>query len=226
MQKANFYFDGHNFYNGLVDSGYQHYYWLDIVAFSEKVLGTLDGDHELIRAYYFSAPPNFHKAKKGRQKRFFDANENNNQFKLKLGYHRDRSKNCNNCGQKIPMSEEKQTDVNIALYMLGKAVKKECNLSILVSGDTDMIPVIEAIKDVDPNHQIMAFFPPARKTNQMINYLDGWRDLSDTAYDSIFFDSLLPEKIALSNGNSIEIPEKWRGHKKNAGIDEATLAVS
>src|ERR1035438_2133458 len=135
MQKANVYIDGFNFYNGLVASKWQKYYWLDMVAFSKEILISLSGEHELVKSYYFSAPPHNHISKEKRQARFFKANQQSSQFELVLGFHKDKSKTCNNCKTKISMSEEKQTDVNIALYMLGCAVKKDCDLSILVSGD-------------------------------------------------------------------------------------------
>ena len=213
MQKANVYIDGFNFYNGLVDSNWKQYYWLDIVKFSIEILTSLNENHKLIKSYYFSAPPHNHNSKKKRQKRLFDANKQNDKFELILGYHKDKSKICNKCNTKIAMSEEKQTDVNIALYMLSCAIKKECNLSILVSGDTDMIPIIKAIKDIDNKHQVMIFFPPKRKTHQIISYVDGWRDLSEAKYEKIFKNCLLPETVPIIEGNNIEIPEKWKDYK-------------
>lgn len=213
MQKANIYIDGFNFYNGLVDSDWKKYFWLDIVTFSEEILNSLKGDHKLIKAYYFSAPPHNHESKAKRQARFFKANNQNSKFELVLGFHKDKSKFCNKCNTKISISEEKQTDVNIALYMLGCAVKKDCDLSILVSGDTDMIPIIKAIKEIDPKHQIMVFFPPHRKTNKMINYVDGWRDLF--TLESIFKKSLFPHSVKLNmpepnNITHVDIPDKWK----------------
>lgn len=206
MQKVNVYFDGFNFYNGLRDNNWKKFYWLDIVKFSENIIKILHNDHQLIEAYYFSAPPHNHPSKEKRQKRFFDANELNPKFKLVQGYHKDKSKFCNSCNSKIAMTEEKQTDVNIALEMLKNAALKKCNLSILVSGDTDMIPIIKSIKEIDPNHKMMIFFPPQRKTHQMIQYVDGWRDL--TKYSNIFESCLLPDDCS-----GIKIPEKWKNYQ-------------
>lgn len=214
MQKANIYIDGFNFYNGLVDSDWKKYYWLDIVKFSSIILSTLKSTPELNKAYYFSAPPHNHLAKQKRQGRFFLANQQNDKFNLVLGFHKDKSKYCSNCNTKISMSEEKQTDVNIALHMLGCAAKKHCNLSILVSGDTDMIPIIKAIKDIDSRHQIMVFFPPKRKTNEMISYVDGWRNLEE--YEWAFKKSILPLVVNINKKvdgkHCVEIPQKWKNY--------------
>lgn len=125
MQKVNVYIDGFNFYNGLVDTNWKHYYWLDIVKFSNEIVLALNKEHNLIKAYYFSAPPYNHQSKEKRQAKFFKANMQNNKFELVLGFHKDKSKFCNKCNTRIAMSEEKQTDVNIALYMLTGAVKKQ-----------------------------------------------------------------------------------------------------
>lgn len=222
MQKVCVYIDGFNFYNGLRDNDWRHYYWLDIIKMANNILAELHSEHKLVRVYYFSAPPYRHESKRRRQKIFFDANVLGKDFKLILGYHKDKSKRCRNCNAKISISEEKQTDINIVLEMFKGAVKKECDLSILVSGDTDMIPVVQAIKSVSPNHKIMVFFPPARKTNQIIGHVDGWRDLSK--FEKIFSDSLLPEKIELENKSKLIIPDKWLKYKEDKGIDEASLS--
>jgi uncharacterized LabA/DUF88 family protein len=211
-QKANVYIDGFNFYNGLVASNWKQYFWLDMVSLANEMLGSLAKKPTLNNVYYFSAPPYMHVGKEKRQRRFFTANQQNSQFKLVLGHHKDKSKNCYSCGTKIAMSEEKQTDVNIALKMLGCAAKDECNLSILVSGDTDMIPIIKAIKDIKSAHQVMIFFPPSRKTHEMIQYADGWRDL--LTLEPIFKKSIFPEKVELKvpegTNTHIEIPLKWK----------------
>ncbi len=205
-QKVNIYFDGFNFYNGLRDNNWRKFYWLDVVKFSEKMIKTLNPNHILIDVYYFSAPPHNHLTKQKRQKKFFDVNGFNPKFILIQGYHKDKSKYCNKCNTKIPMSEEKQTDVNIALEMLKNVIKKKCQLSILISGDTDMTPIIKSIKEIDSSHKVMIFFPPQRKTHQMINYVDGWRDLSQ--FLKVFKDSLLP-----NNCSGIIIPEKWKNYQ-------------
>ncbi len=205
-QKVNVYFDGFNFYNGLKDKNWKQFYWLDIVKFSEKIIKKLDANHILKKAYYFSASPYKHVSKEKRQKRFFDANELNPLFELIKGYHKDKSKFCSKCKCKIAMSEEKQTDVNIALTMLKNAVKNDCNLSILISGDSDMIPIISSIKEVNPKHMVMIFFPPKRRTHQMIQYIDGYRELE--RYKKTFSECLLPDDCS-----GILIPEKWKNYQ-------------
>lgn len=206
-QRVIVYIDGFNFYNGLRDMNWRNYYWLDINKFSQSIIKDLNKNHVLVESYYFSAPPHKHITKEKRQRRFFDVNEINN-VKIIKGYHKDKSKDCNKCGKKMSMSEEKQTDVNIALWMLKNAAIKKCDLSILISGDTDMIPIIQSIKDISPNHKIMVFFPPKRKTHQMIKYLDGWRDLSK--YEKYFKESLFSDQVNLSTDKVIEIPKKWK----------------
>lgn len=218
MQNVNVYIDGFNFYNGLRDSDWKDYYWLNIAKFGEAITKQLSPTHTFIKTYYFSAPPHNHPSKERRQKRFFDANEHmgKDKFKLIKGYHRDKSKKCAKCKKIISMSEEKQTDVNIALWMLKNAVQNTCNLSILVSGDTDMIPIIESIKEISPSHKIMAFFPPARKSYHLMQVVDGWRDLAD--FENLFKASLLPELVRREGAANIEIPQKWKNFKTQAEI--------
>ncbi len=206
-QRVCFYIDGYNFYYGLKQKNWKEFYWLDMVKFCTSLIKPI---HSVVSVNYFSAPPLHHVSKLKRQRRFFDANEHNPLFNLFLSKHKPSNKTCNNCGNTIYDSEEKQTDVKIATEMLTSCANEICDLSVLVTGDTDLIPALKALKKIDDNHKVMIFFPPKRTTHIMKSQVDGWKDLGLPFYRTKFIDGLFDDSVDTGGGNAIMIPAKWK----------------
>ena len=56
-------------------------------------------------------------------------------------------KNCTYRGSRVfDVPEEKRTDVNIAINMIKDAVNDKCDRLIVVSGDSDLVPAVKAVK--------------------------------------------------------------------------------
>jgi uncharacterized LabA/DUF88 family protein len=55
--------------------------------------------------------------------------------------------------------EEKETDVNIAISMIKDAAQDVYDTAILVSGDTDLRPVVATVKQLRPNKRIVVAVP-------------------------------------------------------------------
>ena len=75
--------------------------------------------------------------------KILQANRENPKFKLILGKYLKKSITCFKCGNVIHTHEEKETDVRIATQIVADAYQKNCDISIVVSADSDMIPAIE-----------------------------------------------------------------------------------
>ena len=58
----------------------------------------------------------------------------------------------------IHADEEKRTDVRIALQIVADAYQDNCDLQIVVSADSDMIPAIELATEA--KHKVFICFPP------------------------------------------------------------------
>lgn len=206
-QRVCFYIDGYNLYHGLKAKNWKEFYWLDMVKFCNSLIKP---SHNLISVNYFSAPPLNHQGKKRRQKRFFDANELNSLFKLHLSRHTPANKICKKCGDIIFDSREKQTDVKIASEILKNCANNICDLTVLITGDTDLIPALEALKEINKDHHILVFFPPERTTHIIKNYVDGWMNLGLDSFRKRFINSLFDDEVIGDNGITITIPEKWK----------------
>lgn len=209
MQKVKVYIDGFNFYFGLKDmakkdTSWKKFYWLDIVKFSESMLTK---KQQLEKVVYFSARPHDINASK-RQDLLFSANKLNNKFQLILGKYLKKEITCRNCNNIIQTYEEKETDVRIATQIINDVYNKSCDISIIVSADSDIIPSVELIKEINPNHKIFVYFPPLRYSVNLSNSCDGEKKLAN--FKSRFNKSMLPDEVTLPNGTKLSRPENWK----------------
>lgn len=201
-QRIIFYIDGFNFYFGLKSKNWHKYYWLDLVKFCEQFI---KAHQVLIEVNYFSAIP-FDKAKQDRQDLFFSANKLNNKFNLLLGKFLKKELLFNN--KTYTTYEEKQTDVHIAVKMISDVVYDKCDISILISADSDLIPPIDFLHEFKPNHKIFVFFPPKRNSFDLKSKSDYHIYLEN--HKEKFEKSLLDNSLTLPNGFIITRPEKWK----------------
>ena len=203
-QRVIAYIDGFNFYFGLKARNWRKYYWLDFVRFFEE---QMKKHQELIEVNYFSAVP-LNAEKADRQDLLFTANKLNPKFKLHLGKYLKKDIRCPHCKQSIHSFEEKETDVRIATKMITDVVQDRCDITLLLSADSDLVPPIEFIREFDPRHKIIVYFPPYRHSTNLQSICNTHKVLSG-AYQ-IFDKALLPETMKLPNGYEITRPENWK----------------
>jgi uncharacterized LabA/DUF88 family protein len=201
-QRVIAYVDGFNFYYGLKSMSWKRYYWLDMVKLTKKLLRP---HQELVEVCYFSAKPTGLQKSK-RQDAFFQANKLNPKFTLHLGKYFTKQITCNFCNNVIHSFEEKETDVRIATSMLADVYQKKCDVTMLISADSDLVPPIERIKEFEPKHKIIICFPPNRYSSNLKKWGNAVKILSDW---QIYEDCLLPETIRLPDGFVLTRPDKW-----------------
>lgn len=201
-QRVIFYVDGFNLYFGLKSKKWKRYYWLDVVKFFRSFLKT---HQDLIEVSYFTAIPT-DRGKHNRQDLFLSANKLNPKFILHLG--KFLTKEIPYKETTISTYEEKQTDVNIAVKMIRDVVLNRCDISILVSADSDLIPPFDFIKEYKPTHKVFVYFPPNRFSYDLKMRADNILHLQN--HQQKFDISLLSEEIKLPNGYIIKRPDKWK----------------
>ena len=203
-QRIIVYVDGFNFYYGLKNLRWKKYYWLDIVKFFESFMMP---QQELVAVKYFSARPlDFEKSK--RQDTFFQANQENTKFKLILGKYLKKEIECFKCHNMIHTFEEKESDVRIATQVVADAYQKNCDLSIIVSADSDLIPAIELVQKI--NHNFFIYFPPNQHSS-LLSTMGKSKPIRLQKYETRFKRALLPETVTLkSSGFTISKPQEWR----------------
>ena len=149
--KANIYVDGFNLYYGcLKDTPYR---WLDLA----KLCGLLLPSHEINRIRYFTAPLNIrpdNPHQRQRQQTYFRALQTIPNLSIHYGHF------LTNVAR-MPLSqpspdgpqtalvlktEEKGTDVNLTTWLMADAFSKDCEMSVLLSNDSDFKAPIEFLR--------------------------------------------------------------------------------
>ena len=202
-QKVIVYVDGFNFYFGLKEKKWRKYYWLDFVSFFESLLRPYQ---TLVEVKYFSAKP-VNQVKSERQDLLFSANKLNPKFKLILGKYLKKDTICKNCGFVIHSFEEKETDVRIATNIIADAYNNRCDVSVIVSADSDLIPPIELLREIKPLQKVIVFFPPQRYSNNLKIIANATKNLEGAKM--MFENATLPDEITLPSGYVIKRPTKW-----------------
>ena len=209
-KKVIVYVDGFNFYYGLrSERRWKKYYWLDVVSFFEKFMKP---DQELVAVKYFSARPANNPGKNSRQYSFFQANKENPKFNLILGNYIPKDIICYKCGNVIHTHEEKETDARIVTQIIADAYENHCDIAIVVSADSDMIPAIEIAKNI--GQKVFIYFPPNHYSSNLAALANG-NPIMLMRYESRFRQCLLPDVVHLSAANyDLVIPQKWKAYQR------------
>ena len=109
--------------------------------------------------------------------------------------------------------EEKQTDVNIAINLYRDAILENAEQVILVSGDSDLTPVLELIQKDRPNIKIGVIFPipynekmERRSINRSLENASNWT--RKYIKENEFEHHQLPPKVP-TNKKPLIKPDYW-----------------
>jgi len=201
------YVDGFNLYYGAVRGG--PYKWLDL----ERYFRLLRKDDELRRICYFTAL--LDGPRRSSQATYLRTLEQRPLIEIVLGKFKEkqircRVEQCKFTGSRMfTQTEEKRTDVNIAVRMLDDAYQDCCDLFVLVSGDSDLVPAIHAVKARFPKKQVLVYVPsrnPVRGAAvELRSAADRHRDLPLAPLKHAQFPARVPDGA----GGFIEKPSGW-----------------
>ena len=206
MQRVSVYIDGFNLYHGLKASGLRQFYWLDLRRMSERLIS---GNQTLARVRYFtarlrSAPGNQRKRK--RQNTYLEALETLPSLEIHYGHFISKGARCRTCGATWITYEEKMTDVNIAVELLGDAQDDAFDTAIIVSGDSDLRGPVQAVRSRYPDKRVIIAFPPRRHSVALRNVATGAFIIGR----DVFRDSQFPEQVAKPDGYVLTRPASWQ----------------
>jgi uncharacterized LabA/DUF88 family protein len=213
MARVTFYFDGFNFYYGLkkksiVDPSWRKFYWIDFVKLCEQFLGP---DQILEKVKYFSAAP-LNVGKQSRQSALFKANNllNPDKFEIVRGKYYKKTQTCKHCGEVYQVPEEKRTDVNIAVHLIGDCLLNNTDILVLITADSDIVPPIEFILKNFPDKKIKIYFPPQASSYDLQN-ISPKRPIYLENNKPRFFNSIMEDTVYNSDKTeSATIPIDWK----------------
>lgn len=207
-KRVSVYVDGFNLYHGLHNLKKSKLKWLNLRSLAEKFI---DPQKESIeKVYYFSAVAT-HMGKEiiQRHKTYIEALEHfgvefiAGNFKNKCLAYKNSTLDL-----RWKKHEEKETDVNISIYMVRNSLKKMFDKLILITNDTDIVPAVKMAKTENSNLQFRLLAPPTLQPHDSLIAAAKPEKASQLTLGHIE-NSLLPEKITKPNGKIIHIPEKY-----------------
>jgi uncharacterized LabA/DUF88 family protein len=178
---------------------------MDFVKFAELFYPNDD----LVAVKYFTASP-VEEEKEARQSSLFKANKilNKDRFQIIKGKHTKKKIRCRStCKENFWTYEEKRTDVNISVQMMGDCAFDKTDVIVLISADSDLIPTIEFIKENYPSKKVKVYFPPCRKSNDLIDTMNKTVVFLDKNIGK-FQKSVMATTITIDE-ETVSIPSEW-----------------
>jgi uncharacterized LabA/DUF88 family protein len=205
MNRVSFFIDGFNVFHALdCDKSYYKYKWLDYSALARCFIKSTDTITDI---FYFTAYAEWNPDKQARHKLLVRALTMRG-VKTVFGKFKRKEKECRLCHRIYRTFEEKQTDVNISIKLFQSTYNDTFDTGILITGDSDIIPAIIAVKESFPAKQIGLVTPIGRSAEEMKNVCDFHIKMKqDHLKNSQFPDSIV---IDAAKNITLNRPAKWK----------------
>ncbi len=201
------YVDGFNLYYGALKGG--SYKWLDLQRYFELLRP--NDDIQAIR--YFTAALNGPKSTN--QETYHQALATRPLLDIIFGKFKTKQITCRVPACSFPgsrvftSSEEKRTDVNIAILMLDDAYRDLCDRLIVVSGDSDLVPAINQVKTRFPHKEVIVYVPARHSIRGAAVELRSAADKDRFLPLQILSRAQFPVQLPDSCGKIIRKPASW-----------------
>lgn len=201
------YIDGFNLYYGAIQR--TAYKWLDL----ERYFSLVRQDDDIQAINYFTAvvqTPN-----RVSQNVYLQALSTCPLVSVILGKYKKTERRCHVPGCTYPGRrefkswEEKRTDVNIALQMLDDAIHDRCERMVVVSGDSDLVPALERVKNFRPAVTITVYVPARNRIRGAAVELRAAADKARTLPLAPLGRSQFPPTLMVGTGSTINKPVGW-----------------
>ena len=205
-QRAAVFVDGFNLYHAIEALREDHLKWLSLRKLSEEFVPA--PQFAVTEIFYFTAlakwrPPQSWE----RHSQYIKALEAEG-ITVVSGKFKKRRRRCHICQEISPSHEEKETDVNIALYLLDGAYQDLYDRALILTADSDLAPAIRMVRKRFPQKSIKLLQPVGRKSSELVGAVGGAGEASEIK--RIHLERCrLPESITDKNGNIIRRPAKY-----------------
>ena len=202
MEKTIFLIDGFNLYHSIANERrFNKYKWIDLSKLANNFITKKEHIEEI---YYFTALTPWSPEKTNRQKIFIKAQELKG-VKIVYGEFRRKDRICRLCKKTYKTFEEKRTDVNIAIHLFKLAIQDKFDKAYIVSGDSDLIPSVEAVKASFPHKQVGVIIPIGRSAELLKQKCDFHMKIKEKH----LINSILPNLIPLKDHKQLVCPKSW-----------------
>ena len=197
------YIDGFNLYYGLKDKGWRKFYWLNPVALSENLMKS---GQFLVRVKYFTSRIDGQNAQKQkRQATYLEALGTLHGLDIHYGRFLANTTRCQHCRHESSVPKEKMTDVNVAVNLLSDAYDNRFSTALIVSGDSDLVGVVQMVTERFADKKVVMAFPPKRYSAK----LEAVAHSSFVLGAKLLRDSQLPDEVPKQDGFVLQKPTLW-----------------
>ncbi|MFT5028832.1 MAG: uncharacterized LabA/DUF88 family protein [Candidatus Binatia bacterium] len=186
--------------------------WLNIPALSSSFMHVIGGGAQMTATHYFTAYADHLRPQypdKIRNHRALvraltatGANAHVSHFQQKQVWSHDANR-------WVKVYEEKETDVLLACTVLKRAFRDELDVALLMTGDTDFVPLVREFREIFPAKRILFAFPFARSNKQLEQLCPDSFKISKESYRRHQY----PDAVRLPSGKFVTIPNAWKGHR-------------
>jgi uncharacterized LabA/DUF88 family protein len=197
--------DGYNLYHAIDDAARHDLKWLNLWELCEALVRN-DPRAEIVEVLYFSAFATWKPEQYARHRQYVAALKAAG-VKIILGNFKKKPRKCNRCLNEWTAHEEKESDVNIAIYLLDKAHRDEYDEALLLTADTDLTPAIKMVRDRHRAKSIIAVLPPGRQ--YVASLIDAASSKIRLSFE-LLVRCQFTDTIITPTGEAITIPDKYR----------------
>jgi len=202
MARYCFYIDGFNVYYALQEkTQYRKYKWLNYRKLAETVVQAHD---EITGIFYFTAFVEWKPQSVARHEEYIRALRSVGVETIRGRFMR-KDIECHLCHRIFRTHEEKQSDVNIALKVLGDAVDDLYDKALIISADSDLLPVIKSVQEHSPEKEIGVMFPIGLSSFELRQNAAFRRKMREELLRECQF----PDEVEVGSV-VIKKPESWR----------------
>ncbi len=209
--RVSFLIDGLNLYHSIREAIRDHHItggkWLDIRSLCQSYIYLFGKDAAVHEIYYFSAlATHFNDVGIIQRHETYMAALRSTGVQPILGTFKKKRIKCRAvCQQDGWGYEEKETDVNIAVKLIELLMLKNCDVPVIVSGDTDLSAAIKSAKRLFSKSKVGVAFPYRRANAELQQITDFNFRIRPDSYTKFVF----PDRVSLDDGTIITKPPGW-----------------
>lgn len=194
MIRSSFFIDGFNLYHAIKRLRDPRLKWVNLMALMLRQ--TMAQSEEVTSVNYFTAYADWWPHRKLKHEQYVAALECVN-VNVVLGQFKVKDRRCPSCRHSWQGHEEKETDVNIALWLVDGAYRDEYDRAYIVSRDSDLKPAIAMVRSRFPRKEVFVVAPPhLGHSNDLVSVASGKRKISKPQIEQCLF----PEFVYRADG--------------------------
>jgi uncharacterized LabA/DUF88 family protein len=151
--------DGFNLFHAIKNLGRNELKWVNLWKLMECFADPKV--HKIVAVYYFSAYATWIKEAFEIHQAYVAALECCG-VRAVFGKFKEKQLSCFDCHREWLGHEEKQSDVNIAIWMIREAFRNNYDEAFLVTQDSDLVPAVEFIREMPRARKIKIISPPGK----------------------------------------------------------------